>query len=255
MRRWLAVLALAGCDKIIGLQKPEFFDAPPAGLRDEDGDSIDDAEDKCPTVPDREQRNEDNDELGDACDPNPGMPGDRLKFYSFATDAQRADWQLDGTWELGNDVLAYRAADSNETDTANIRTIQFTPPYVVEARFTIDDLTRTPTNGFAVAANLDTLSQGVACSILRDQDGGKLMAYSMGQNNDTRPIPVATGMKYTVRLSFDLSNDLVICRADTTGGGTSVNADFPMSRERAGYAGVEGTRTDATVDSLVIYYR
>lgn len=77
MRLLLAVLPLAGCSQILGLEDLHRIDS---GITadDLDGDAVLNADDNCPEKPNSNQANEDGDEFGDVCDPCPpfGMPSD-----------------------------------------------------------------------------------------------------------------------------------------------------------------------------------
>lgn len=83
----VTVVALCGCDRVFGLERPPQVDAPlevDAPPPDEDGDGILDTIDACPgTFDTREDR--DDDGLPDACDPHPDVRGDAIRsFASFS---------------------------------------------------------------------------------------------------------------------------------------------------------------------------
>jgi hypothetical protein len=61
--RWLALLGLAGCNHVLGLEETIAIET------DRDGDGLLDVIDNCVDVPNPLQENQDGDELGDACDP------------------------------------------------------------------------------------------------------------------------------------------------------------------------------------------
>lgn len=79
------VLALAGCDSVFGLQRPDPIDAAPIDARicplttappaeDLDGDGRINAVDNCTSTPNPDQNDEDADCLGDVCDLCPWLP-------------------------------------------------------------------------------------------------------------------------------------------------------------------------------------
>ena len=113
MRRSVLLLALAACDRLLGLDSQSFRPDSPAmppldatdarrvdamlANHDEDGDGIDDAIDNCPADPNPMQEDEDGDHVGDACDPHLGLAVDRIAYFDplVTLDAWSA---INGTW-------------------------------------------------------------------------------------------------------------------------------------------------------------
>ena len=83
MRRLLALVSLAGCDIVLGLEEnPRGPDnALESATHDEDGDDTPDRFDLCPHVP-VPQTDVDGDGIGDDCDPRP-TTADVRYFFAF----------------------------------------------------------------------------------------------------------------------------------------------------------------------------
>jgi hypothetical protein len=76
-----------------------------AGLHDEDGDGVADADDGCPHLAESAQVDGDNDGVNDGCDPRPMLPGERIAFFDPFT-VQRAEWMFTtGTWQYPGETL------------------------------------------------------------------------------------------------------------------------------------------------------
>jgi hypothetical protein len=100
-RRWLVVVvALAGCQRVYGLQEAVPRDAglpvpdigetatcedPSTRVLDEDGDHVPNATDDCPGIYNVAQPDHDADGVGDACDPRPGLADHILDATYFET--------------------------------------------------------------------------------------------------------------------------------------------------------------------------
>jgi hypothetical protein len=114
VRLALALVVLAGCDRLLGVDP---LQVPGDGQRgdsagdavtphDEDGDGIDDSIDLCPadfdqTMP---QPDRDRDGVGDACDPHPDLPIDHLAYFDplLTFDA----WEtVAGGWSASGDAV------------------------------------------------------------------------------------------------------------------------------------------------------
>ncbi|NMC70095.1 MAG: hypothetical protein GYA57_08535 [Myxococcales bacterium] len=83
---------------------PDTLDDPPPP-HDEDGDTIVDACDNCPELPNVPQVDGDGDRIGDACEfpGDPSRVSERLRFLSFA---ESAGWVSEsGSWYRRDDVL------------------------------------------------------------------------------------------------------------------------------------------------------
>jgi hypothetical protein len=61
---WLALVALAGCTQVFGLDDTRAVDPD----RDRDHDGVEDGDDNCPAIANNDQRDADHDDIGDECD-------------------------------------------------------------------------------------------------------------------------------------------------------------------------------------------
>ena len=105
---------------------------------DEDGDTLDDACDNCPTYANADQANADGDDLGDACEAigTPGLLSSITAFDSFVTNrlTPAATWYPDpgGVWTPATDYVtgstSYRGID-------RYLNLPVSDPYSVEVRF------------------------------------------------------------------------------------------------------------------------
>ena len=245
--RWLSfVAALAGCDKIIGLDRHD----PGPGPGNEDGDHETNDDDNCPGI-NNDQTDTDDDGVGDVCDPAPMTPGDRIAvFYGFDEPDDPRWFRDGGNWAFVGGQLVYssegEALDSFYTRNAP----KLTPPYVIEAHFTFDKITAFSV--FGVTANLDDFAQGAACSLRRQADGtDRVEAYWVsGEHADIAPIEANDG--YRVR--FTVASPTINCdiRGDIAGKGGAASNDTFIARP--GYVGF-GTLNAVTVrvDYLVVY--
>lgn len=80
MRRLLALVSLAGCDVVFGLEENKTADSVlESATHDEDGDQIADRFDLCPHQAAPEMLDTDDDGIGDRCDPRKTTPD--LRFF------------------------------------------------------------------------------------------------------------------------------------------------------------------------------
>jgi hypothetical protein len=96
--RLLLLVLTAGCGRFAFEPNPDASDGTvdakpcaPVG-HDEDGDSVDDACDVCPHLPDVQQPDADGDGVGDMCDPNPMAARERIAFFDPYT-SMRSEWE------------------------------------------------------------------------------------------------------------------------------------------------------------------
>jgi hypothetical protein len=74
----VALLVASGCRSIIGIEEADVDERL---SNDEDGDTILDHRDNCPTIANLTQDDVDGDDVGDLCDPDQGAQN-RIAFYS-----------------------------------------------------------------------------------------------------------------------------------------------------------------------------
>ena len=246
MRRLIVVFALAGCDKIIGLQQPDEIDAAPNG-HDEDLDGIADAADNCPTVKNKQTADADMDGVGDACDPHPGVVDHIAAFYGFDTD--NADWARHrGQW----DVMADHLLHVRSTDFGNITAdhgMMFAPPYVVEARFRFgNDLP--DRSELSIVGAIDAAYIGFYCTLTRTGTGAEVSTWRPGEEGVTQVKQLDVATTFTARLVVD--TDMVSC--DIKGDGApGAAATVPIGASRTGPIGIEARYADVQTDFVIVY--
>jgi len=112
------LLALAACDRVLGLQDVPSRDAGACWsgaitTHDEDGDGIADGCDNCPADANPDQQDDDRDGVGDACDPYRNDPHDRLAFFDPFVAPDPA-WRTVGApqWMHGPDEVSVDATNA-----------------------------------------------------------------------------------------------------------------------------------------------
>lgn len=247
MRWLLVVLALAGCDKVLGLTERDPIDAPAPG-HDEDLDGVADAMDTCPGVKGN-QADSESDGVGDLCDPNPNDPDTIARFYGF--DAANQDFiPVSGSWTIMKDTLVHKG-NTNTSDFWKYvarNGLILTPPYVIDARFKVD--TAGEGSEFSISAGLDTEDFGSFCTIKFYETRTEIHAFNPGNDARTdRMPPLDRAATFTVRLTAT-SNSLRCVVS------SSLEGDFAITsplRVGVGPAGFEGRNTDTTTEYMVIY--
>jgi hypothetical protein len=246
--RWLfALLALAGCDMVLGLDRNPILDAPTTTEHDEDQDGIGDLDDTCPTVK-GSQQDSDMDGVGDLCDPNPGIANRIAAFYPF--DIMPAEFvPISGSWSVANDALVHIGGDNfSKLVARNGRNLA--PPYVVEARFRFD--TR-PTNGeISVVAAWDAGGvEGTFCSIINAVET-EVHAYNKDGAGQTQVSPLDFTATFTARLIVEPSNITCIMSSDKN---PNVAASGSPPAVPTGFIGLEGRYANTTIDYVILYTR
>lgn len=104
---------------------------------DEDGDTVDDACDNCPTWHNPTQADADHDGLGDACEAagNPGLLSGIEAFDAFWAGGPTTTWSWDtdgGTWTAAPDVVTGSSAPAGHNRWLDLAA---SSPYAVEVRF------------------------------------------------------------------------------------------------------------------------
>ena len=247
--RWLVVvLALAGCDKVLGLSPNPILDAPVTLDHDEDDDNVGDTDDNCPTVK-GSQADADTDGVGDLCDPDPNAANQIRAFYGF--DVMPGGWiAMSGSWAVANDALVHKGDGSFSKLVA--RNLSLTPPYVIEARFRFDTA---PDGGeFSVTSALDLTAQGSFCTIVNATET-EVHAYndfSPGTSGVTRVEPLDFTATFTARMIVEPTSVTCIMRSDKQGdtAATGTAPSIPV-----GPMGFEGRYADTTTEYVIVYTR
>jgi len=99
---------LCGCRSLLGFEESRVDDKL---ANDEDGDTIFDFEDNCPTVANTDQADSDADDVGTACDPS-GVQN-RIAFYSPLLDDEGLD--LGPNTAIGDGFAAIRSSQISVT--------------------------------------------------------------------------------------------------------------------------------------------
>jgi hypothetical protein len=249
MMRWFSVvLALAGCDKVLGLSENPRLDAPATTEHDEDKDGLGDANDNCPTVK-GSQQDSDKDGVGDLCDPNPGLANRIAAFYAFDV-MPPAFVPIAGGWNIANDTLVHKGSTSFSKFVAK-NGLALTPPYVVEARFRFDTIP--PEGEFSVVAAWDAnADEGTFCSLINGALMTEVHAYNMDGAGATSVTPLDFTATFTARMIVDPSSITCIISSDKQGD-TAATGDPPSVP--TGVIGLEGRYADTSTDYVIIYTR
>jgi hypothetical protein len=257
-----ALLLLASCDRVLGLERPS--DAGDAGgepvdacvatnSHDEDGDGTFDSCDACPGVKHMPPVADlDLDTVPDACDPRPLEGGDFLAhFVTFAEPNAATRWMAMG-WSVGNDALRFIDPIDQYQDTLDkVMTEPFPRPYSVVASLVID---RVPTTAGQIAV-LAT-DNYLVCGLKHSPANSVVFVYrdtNPGGSAET-PLPMALvpGLRLVLEVVYDPANNTAICRA-TTDTTTRVAMITNITVPPTGPIGFEGKNLDATFEYAAIY--
>lgn len=166
------MIALAGCDTLLGFELPAVADAGAGGdapdaddgcwdrtlMGDEDGDGQPDGCDLCPADPEGDPSNGDGDEMNDACDPDPDTSQELVAFDGFAA---KGTWEVvSGTWRIDTD--RFLQTDIVADGAAFWR---ITPTDRVGIDVLFDGLTGTPGTGAEVWMALGAAGVNVRCGL------------------------------------------------------------------------------------------
>jgi hypothetical protein len=169
------LLALAGCDKVLGFEpiRPDApagpppidvlaIDGPPCPwpstpTHDEDGDGTPDCVDNCPGVP-GPQTDSDGDGVGDVCDPHPSLPIDRILFFDPFLDMAPNWTAVGGAWNQLSDEIEQPA-------TTGPHVLRYDGPMVTFA--TVETVIEMQAGGdagvYVATGAVSTAPDGVAC--------------------------------------------------------------------------------------------
>jgi hypothetical protein len=245
--RWpLMLLALAGCDLVIGL---DYRDPGPAP-GNEDGDRKVDDDDNCPGTANSDQADMDDGGVGDVCDPAPATPGDRIAvFYGF--DVEDPAFEVrSGSWFVTGGQLVFASTDMPDKSYFTRNAPALRPPYTVEAHFTLDHIGVFA--AFGISGNLNDVANGASCTLVRNTSGPDQVRAWWNGGSDSAVATIVDGESY--RAILEVRDDEIACamKGDTAGQGGSIRRD--MDEVRDGYVGFDAfNEVGARVDYLVVY--
>ena len=239
----VALVALAGCDKVL-LREREFFDAPPPGEcwsalhreSDHDNDGRVDGCDNCPLVANDEQRDLDADQIGDVCDDDSTVRHRTAYFNGFEDPATLSDLRIiSGDWSITNGYL-------NQANAA-IRTVLVLPGVYTDARIlvlvgaiSVPTVTATIAGPAVSVTNpgIDAQEAGLACQGIRNPaTGGQVRLTRIGPGADTVMENIALGVQLFIALSAAASTTgLPTCTASN--GELSLTAALTQVGPRTG---------------------
>ena len=236
MKRLWLLCALAGCDQVFDLDRPELpIDAPAPCVsavgHDEDGDGIDDACDGCPGIANPGQEDRDGDGVGDRCDPRPDQATEaRVRFISFAEADAASHWTASPMWSFAPDRLVFDGVSTEVISHIQLTDPPIPPPFLIQAGVTLDQVDRVLPAQFSVVGNRFAGEDYLECSLAHDTndslyafatDGAELERVDYKLLDDGA---FDTGASFVVRMSV---SSRITCRVDSNG---------DLHRERSGGA-------------------
>ena len=205
-----ALVLLAGCDWVFGLERheralpadaqvPDMTDGPPASFHDEDEDDVDDSFDVCPNIFDPDQRDGDGDGVGDVCDPRPVLTGERRHYFSRLRDF--TGWTaVAGQWIATGDEVRLMEATGNQL--AYLAGPPVVNPTVIAVITDPKTLGSVVLYGVMIATVEPTVPfpAGVACYV--HSGTGALYLYENRQQASAMTAPFSPVAPVTVRMAY-----------------------------------------------------
>lgn len=268
----IALVALAGCDEVFDLTRP---DGPPPSCtmvttHDEDRDGVLDACDNCPGVenPLQEDVRETMagalaDGVGDACDPRPTVGGDHIEeFHAFADPGDIAAWELlGGVWSVYGDQLVFDEPNRYEQRTLRSRNVVVAPLATIETQLTVAEIDHFESY-IGVTANADDPPSEISCTLHRPYEepprylptnADEVFLYHARAQPTTRalPQPMISGSGY--RLALTVESMRIGCVVHTGDGQPISVADSLQQPFLQGSLGFFARHSKVTFDYVVVY--
>jgi hypothetical protein len=249
----LALLALAGCQDILGLKPIGGADGGALLDHDEDHDGLADAVDNCPGIANADQADRDGDKVGDVCDPHVDQPGDHLALFEPFVNG--AAWTTQaGSWKFSNDTLSYASPDLQDFGSITYNGTQPSPPFTIEFRVTYADIPTPqvfPPAEFNVLADM-TGSDGILCGVSQLASETDVQTDDdFTFDSDQSPIAaIAPGTEAELRMAYDRSNSN--CQFTENGIITAASTGLSMA-PTPGKLGFESQLVTGVVDYVAVY--
>jgi hypothetical protein len=219
---------------------------------DDDGDTVPNATDNCPTIANQNQHNEDSDRFGDACDPcppvaddnppdgdsdgvadacdpRPAMGGDRIAVFEGFGAGVPTGWMPTGAGQwmpMGDDLASHPPTAGNDAFSAlGVTTSAQTGNETASAAVTVDSIDAVTNSGVSLITNAAGQSV-IICLVVKNQQGENLSLTDFN-NAASMPLALVAGTPYLI----DLRRDAMAysCRAAQGTATQTVGRSFPAN--------------------------
>lgn len=274
MRLLAVVVALSGCDRVLGFDTVRLpgdanADVNCAALVDFDHDCVADDVDNCPANPNPDQLDVmDSDGVGDACDPHPQRPGDSIAWFTTFPDptAAQAEWTalFGAHWQFAPGMLVHTDLMTDPGGYLQRVAASSGAGFTIEAGFTFHAY-GTVTDASRLAVWMDAsagVDDGQGCWATPYNNNGDTTLLDSVELQEEQEVPGVTrrmdmaalvdGDRVVMRLTRDTT--ALTCKATVNGNLAALDTlSKTVAWRTGGHIAVQVPQADAVVTYVVTY--